>query len=680
LKRPINKDRQLKIINFECINLIPTFATQMVVVAQLVRASVCGTEGRGFEPHHPPLHGQAGRNAGFFVFVESYFFTGQSSLLQILLTRRICFIAGPKVENTIFIQNLTYIMKKILLIALLITHYILLNAQAPVISSFSPVSGAPGTLVTIKGKGLVSPTTFSIGAYTALVVSGNDSQLVGLVMPSASTGPISITTSGGTVKSSNNFAIMQTSCPSIQQGNKLVGLGSFSNQGYYVSISADGNTVAVGAPFDNAEQGSVIIYNRFSGKWLQDGNKLVGTGAIFTADQGISVALSADGKTVIFGGNGDNGSAGAIWIFTRIGGVWTQQGGKLVGSGIIGPARLGSSISISADGNTAIVGGYNDNNGIGAVWIFTRLGSTWSQQGSKLLANDIIGAAQQGYSVSISADGNTAVVGGSIDNNYAGAAWIYTRSGSIWTQQGNKLVGKGAIGNAFQGGSVSISAEGNTAIVGGNSDNKSIGAVWIYTRSGGVWMQQGNKLVGSGGIGSSQQGYSVAMSADGNTAIFGALGDNSNIGAAWTFKRSSGIWTQAGNKLVGTGAIGVSYQGNSVALSADGNTAVIGGNNDNSGIGAAWIYAVQPIITGLSVPSEYNLNVFPNPSTGILNIGFLGSCSETLIISITNIQGQVVYQSDHVEKILDLSAVPKGLYFLHVQDAHEGTCQKIIIQ
>jgi hypothetical protein len=504
--------------------------------------------------------------------------------------------------------------------------------------------------------------------------------LVGLVMPSASTGPISITTSGGTVKSSNNFAIMQTSCPSIQQGNKLVGLGSFSNQGYYVSISADGNTVAVGAPFDNAEQGSVIIYNRFSGKWLQDGNKLVGTGAIFTADQGISVALSADGKTVIFGGNGDNGSAGAIWIFTRIGGVWTQQGGKLVGSGIIGPARLGSSISISADGNTAIVGGYNDNNGIGAVWIFTRLGSTWSQQGSKLLANDIIGAAQQGYSVSISADGNTAVVGGSIDNNYAGAAWIYTRSGSIWTQQGNKLVGKGAIGNAFQGGSVSISAEGNTAIVGGNSDNKSIGAVWIYTRSGGVWMQQGNKLVGSGGIGSSQQGYSVAMSADGNTAIFGALGDNSNIGAAWTFKRSSGIWTQAGNKLVGTGAIGVSYQGNSVALSADGNTAVIGGNNDNSGIGAAWIYAVQPIITGLSVPSEYNLNVFPNPSTGILNIGFLGSCSETLIISITNIQGQVVYQSDHVEKILDLSAVPKGLYFLHVQDAHEGTCQKIIIQ
>jgi hypothetical protein len=78
--------------------------------------------------------------------------------------------------------------------------------------------------------------------------------------------------------------------------------------------------------------------------------------------------------------------------------------------------------------------------------------------------------------------------------------------------------------------------------------------------------QQGPKLVGSGG-GNSAQGDSVALSADGNTAIVGGPDDNGSIGAAWVFTRSGGVWTQQGPKLVGTGAVG-GFQGLSVALSA----------------------------------------------------------------------------------------------------------------
>ncbi|MGB6315916.1 MAG: hypothetical protein WBG13_25700, partial [Pseudolabrys sp.] len=89
--------------------------------------------------------------------------------------------------------------------------------------------------------------------------------------------------------------------------------------------------------------------------------------------------------------------------------------------------------------------------------------------------------------------------------------------------------------------------------------------------------QQGPKLVGTGASGVSQQGASVALSADGNTAIVGGPGDNNGQGAAWVYTRSGGVWTQQGNKLVGTGASGVSQQGASVALSADGNTAIVGG-------------------------------------------------------------------------------------------------------
>jgi hypothetical protein len=93
--------------------------------------------------------------------------------------------------------------------------------------------------------------------------------------------------------------------------------------------------------------------------------------------------------------------------------------------------------------------------------------------------------------------------------------------------------------------------------------------------------QQGPKLVGSGAVGDAQQGGSVAMSGDGNTAIVGGIGDNSGTGPAWVYTRSNGAWTQQGSKLVGTGSIGqFAHQGSSVAFSADGNTAIVGGPGD----------------------------------------------------------------------------------------------------
>jgi hypothetical protein len=218
--------------------------------------------------------------------------------------------------------------------------------------------------------------------------------------------------------------------------------------------------------------------------WSQQGSKLVGTGALGSAEQGYSVALSADGNTAIVGGQGDSFSAGAAWVFTRSSGVWSQQGSKLVGTGAVGSAYQGHSVALSADGNTAIVGGYFDSSGAGATWIFTRSSGVWSQQGSKLVGTGVLGTAEQGYSVALSTDGNTAIVGGYSDSSYAGAAWVFTRSSGVWSQQGSKLVGTGALGSAEQGYSVALSADGNTAIVGGPSDSSSVGATWVFTRSG----------------------------------------------------------------------------------------------------------------------------------------------------------------------------------------------------
>jgi hypothetical protein len=379
----------------------------------------------------------------------------------------------------------------------------------------------------------------------------------------------------------------------LQQGNKLVGTGAVggARQGRSVAISADGTTAIVGGLADNADVGAAWVFTRSGGVWSQQGGKLVGTGAVGAAQQTWSVAISADGNTAIVGGTQDNSSAGAAWVFTRSGGVWSQQGSKLVGTGAIGTADQGYSVALSADGNTAIIGGPWDNTGVGATWVWTRSGGVWTQQGNKLVGTGAAGSmVQQGVSVALSADGNTALEGGYNDNSGLGATWVFTRSGAVWTQQGSKLVGTGAAGASAQGRMVALSGDSNTAIIGGYQDNSNVGAAWVFTRSGGAWTQQGSKLVGTGAVASTWQGFSVAISTDGNTAVVGGPSDNSNAGAAWVFTRSGGVWSQLGSKLVGTSAVGAAYQGISVAISGDAGTAIVGGSSDNSNLGAVWVF------------------------------------------------------------------------------------------
>jgi hypothetical protein len=276
-----------------------------------------------------------------------------------------------------------------------------------------------------------------------------------------------------------------------------------------------------------------------AGNWTAQGAPFRGYDAVMAAGQGYSVALSADGNTAMAGGPGDTvgeiAQAGAAWIFVRANGVWAQQGARLVASDAAGPAGTGTSVALSADGNTAIAGGRRDNLLAGAAWVFTRTAGVWTQQGPKLVGNDVAGAAEEGTSVALSADGNTALVGSPFDDNGAGAARVFTRTGGVWSQQGAKLVGTGASGAANQGRSVALSADGNLALVGGSADSGGIGATWFFTRSNGTWTQAGPKRTGNMALASSLQGWSVALSNDGGTVLVGAPGDNLLRGAAWAY-------------------------------------------------------------------------------------------------------------------------------------------------
>ena len=278
----------------------------------------------------------------------------------------------------------------------------------PSVSTFSPVEGQPGTLISISGTNFSNLEYVTIGGIAATVISNTGSTLVVMEMPGSQTGNIVVATNAGTATNNIAFAVTATPYPFQQQGAKLVGTGASgtsSQQGSAVAISADGNTAIEGGPDDNSQLGAVWIFTRNGTSWTQEGNKLVATGYIGKALQGTSVAISADGNTAIVGAPGDNNNIGAAWIFTRSDTTWTQ-GPKLIGSGVTGTsAKQGSSVAISADGNTAAIGGSADNSGLGAVWVFTRNGTLWSQLGSKLVGSGAIGAAAQGGSVAVSANG-----------------------------------------------------------------------------------------------------------------------------------------------------------------------------------------------------------------------------------------------------------------------------------
>ena len=391
---------------------------------------------------------------------------------------------------------------------------------------------------------------------------------------------------------------------------------------------------------------------------------------------------------------------------TKLIAQFTQQGSKLVGTGNIGQAYQGISVALSADGNTALAGGYNDNLGQGAVWVFTRSGTTWTQQGSKLVGTGNTGIAGQGISVALSADGNTALVGGYRDNTDQGAVWVFTRSSTTWTQQGSKLVGTGNLGQAYQGNSVALSDDGNTALVGGQYDNSLQGAVWVYTRYGITWTQQGSKLIGTGNTGAANQGYSVALSADGNTAFVAGSSDNLGQGAVWVFTQSgvlsveltdfTGKNTERGNLLSWATAEEVNTRDFDIERDVNGlNFEKIGTVKAKGSKSTYEFIDFTPLsknyyrlkINDLDRKTQYSkvialesnkklvVKIYPSLTNGFLTI------ENATSFEIINAIGQVMLKrgAQNFQTVENLTHLPKGFYIVKGLDTEGGVfLQKIV--
>lgn len=291
-----------------------------------------------------------------------------------------------------------------------------------------------------------------------------------------------------------------------------------------VALSANGRVALLGTPYAGDEKGSAWIFTtRGRGAWV--GTKLTGTGAKGDGKFGLSVALSADGQVALVGAPRDRGALyktrilagfarGSAWVFRRSGSTWKQDGSKLTGWRHSVGAEFGTSVALSGDGSTALIGGPKADGGKGIIWFFRRSSSGWGSRQPLGAPNTRRGNSRFGHTVALSRDGRTALVGGPGDNSGKGAAWFYAKAGAAgsWGVQGKLTDGGKSRDIRYKGsfaGSMALSADANTALIG------SKGLVFVFTRSGSTWAQQRPNLSARGQF----FGWSVALSADANTAL-----------------------------------------------------------------------------------------------------------------------------------------------------------------
>ena len=322
------------------------------------------------------------------------------------------------------------------------------------------------------------------------------------------------------------------------QETKLVASDGEAEDHLGSAVSISGNTAVVAALPDDAagaSSGSVYVFTRSGTAWTQE-QKLNADDAEAYDRFGTSVAI--DGDTIIVGASfdDDNGAdSGAAYVFTRTGTMWVQEQ-KLYADDGDSFDYFGASVAV--DGDTAIVGAdWADAGAVnsGAAYVFKRSGTTWTVE-QKLTADDAEANDRLGTAVAL--DGDTAVVGADGDDDTeddSGSAYVFTRSGSSWNQEAKLLAGDGEADAKF---GCSIDVDGDTALVGAYGEDGDVansGAAYVFTRSGTAWSQAHKLTASDGGIGDY---FGRSVSIDRDTAVTGA--DNhddggSNVGAAYVF-------------------------------------------------------------------------------------------------------------------------------------------------
>ncbi len=462
----------------------------------------------------------------------------------------------------------------------------------------------------------------------------------------------------------------------VQQGY-LKASNTDADDNFGLSVALSGDTLVVGAPQEgsnaigvNGDQanngathaGAVYVFTRTSGVWMQEAY-LKASNTDPGDEFGISVAISGDTLAVgahfessnamgVNGNQADNSKtqAGAVYVFTRTAGAWTQQA-YLKASNTdandefgISVALVGDTLAVGALGEasnaTGVNGNQTDNSAPtnGAVYVFTRTSGVWSQQ-AYLKASNFAGAF--GYNLALAGDtlavgapfesgAAVGVNGNQLDNTApnAGAVYVFTRTAGIWSQEAYLKASNTDAGDRFGQG---LSLDGNTLVAGARfeasgargvnadqTDNSALnaGAVYVFTRTAGVWSQEAYLKASNAGA-DQNFGGSVAISGDlvaigsredsDATGLNGNQGNSNAIdsGAVYLFTRSGGVWTQKAYLKASNANAGdlfgesVAVFGDTVAAGAflEGSNAIgVNGNQTNNSApnsGAVYIFGEE---------------------------------------------------------------------------------------
>ena len=385
------------------------------------------------------------------------------------------------------------------------------------------------------------------------------------------------------------------SAPSLETKLSPADSTLFQNFGWSVAVSGD--TVVAGTPVDSTDStyaGVAYVFVRDGGTWSQQARLAPEVPSAF-AEFGYSATISGD--TLVVGAPGEDAggnAAGAVYVFVRQGTTWSQQA-KLTPSDPADDKNFGASVAI--DGETLVVGALQDTDqgpDAGAAYVFVRSGTSWSPQ-AKLTADNFSPGNLFGFSVAISS--GTVAVGSPYDDAAglnAGAVYIFTRSGTVWSEQ-IELFASTAANDDRLGWSVAL--DGDTVVAGAPRNlffADVPGSARVFVRSGTTWNEQA-RLVASDGA--AADGFGVAVGFKGNTAVIGSRFDSSFAaggGSIYLFTRSGTAWNQTAE--LASNDIGAYYQfGYSVGT--DGPTIVVGAplaGDSNAGEyqnGAAYVFA-----------------------------------------------------------------------------------------
>lgn len=473
----------------------------------------------------------------------------------------------------------------------------------------------------------------------------------------------------------------------IKIGADIDGEAANDHSGFSISLSNDGTTLAIGSLNNNGvnglNSGSVRVYKNTSGVWAKIGADIDGEA---TDDQsGFGVSLSGDGSTVAIGAYQNSGNgiySGSVRIYKNVSGVWTK-----IGIDIDGEAANdynGYSVSLSNDGNTLAIGAlYNDGiNGTdsGSVRVYKNISGVWTKIGT-----DIDGEAtddQSGNNISLSGDGTTLAIGAPSNDGSgvdSGSVRVYKNISDVWTKIGADIDGEAA--DDQSGASVSLSDDGTILAIGapynnGNSSNS--GSVRVYKNVSGVWTKIGTDIDGEAF--NDLSGGSVSLSSNGNTLAIGAYqndGTALDSGSVRIYKNVSGVWTKMGIDI--NGEASYEYSGISVSLSGDATTVAIGAPyNDENGFnsGSVRVYNLAAVLSSDSFVLA-NFGVYPNPASEVVKINLQEDLTLEKV-NIYNTLGQLVKTEKNTT--ISVSSFSEGSYFFEVITNKGKATKTILIQ